>query len=282
MLRHVEKVDQAGNKILCTEDENGLEQGPFEIHFKGKAGGMGRGIYKDGKRNGPYEQFDATGQLRSRSTYRDGVSDGPSEQYYKNGQLEQKCTYKNGNLDGLYEQYYMDGSLWIKCYYKDGYKDGPCEQYFNDGEVSGKYFYHHNEKLEGRSAEYYLQKWQQQQKKLEEIRVAAEKSRKKERKRWESVGYLKGQLDMLNNPMLRKPIGPARTSERQAKAEEIITVRRAQMILSRAAQKAVTEGDKELYSEIEEVARPYALHKRRLQREFRQKRAEHRSQKNRE
>jgi hypothetical protein len=111
---------------------------------------------------------------------------------------------------------------------------------------------------------------------VEKTQEAIEKL-EKEKRVSEKIGNLKGQLEMLSDPVFRKPIGPARTPERQAKAEEIIGVRRARTLLARAAQKADAEGDKKLMSEIEKLARPYALHKRRIELEAQKKRAERRA-----
>ena len=41
MLKQVENKDKEGHIIICTVDENGVEQGPFEIHYTGGAIGKG-------------------------------------------------------------------------------------------------------------------------------------------------------------------------------------------------------------------------------------------------
>jgi len=56
-----------------------------------------------------------------------GKKDGPFESYYKSGQLKKKGTYKDGEWDGLCEDYYRNGQLSEKGVYKDGEPHGPFE-----------------------------------------------------------------------------------------------------------------------------------------------------------
>ena len=58
-----------------------------------------------------------------------GKKDGPFESYYKSGQLKEKGTYKDGEWDGLWEEYYRNGQLSEKGVYKDGEPHGPFEGY---------------------------------------------------------------------------------------------------------------------------------------------------------
>ena len=55
-------------------------------------GGMGAG-----------GMYDEDGQLESRYNFKDGEKDGLWEEYYKNGQLKSKENYKDGKKDGLME-----------------------------------------------------------------------------------------------------------------------------------------------------------------------------------
>jgi len=43
--------------------------------------------YKDGKSDGPFEDYYANGQLKCKGNYKDGIFDGLSEDYYENGKL---------------------------------------------------------------------------------------------------------------------------------------------------------------------------------------------------
>ena len=75
---------------------------------------------KDGKLDGPFEEYHENGQLRKKCTYKYVKCDGPYELYWHNGQLAEKCTYKNGEYDGLYARYWFDGLLKEKYTYKNG------------------------------------------------------------------------------------------------------------------------------------------------------------------
>ena len=281
MLKRVEKKEGERNTIICTVDENGVEQGPFEIRYKG--GGYGKGTYKDGKLDGPCERYYSNGQLWVKCTYKDGNQDGPYETYYENGQLWEKCTYKDGKLDGPYEAYYDNGQLWVKCTYKDGKKDGPYESYYGNGQIKEKCTYKNGKRLEGEEARDYLRELEAEQKRLTEEKQWKEQQRYEELiERREVIAGLKGRLEMISDPVFRKPVGPARTPERQAKAEDITEIRRARTLLRRVAQKAYTDGDRELMKAVERVARPYAERAEKIQREFQQKRLARRAKSNRD
>ena len=71
MLRHVGKRDSHGEPIYCNVDENGVEQGPFEIHYYGTR--ILKGYYKDGKKDGPVKFYANENDLISEHVFRDGV-----------------------------------------------------------------------------------------------------------------------------------------------------------------------------------------------------------------
>ena len=50
------------------------------------------------------------GQLEKKVTYKDGVKNGLYENYYENGQSHYKHTFKDGKLHGLYEVHYRNGT----------------------------------------------------------------------------------------------------------------------------------------------------------------------------
>jgi len=325
MLKQVEKKDENGNTIICTVDENGMGQGPFEKHFKN--GNIGRGSYKDGNWDGPYEEYYSNGQICAKATFKNGDAEGPYEVYYISGQIKVKGAYKNDYSAGPWEYYYENGQLEAKGN-NDTYKEGPWEYYYENGQLRAKGELHYNY-MEGLWEHYYLngqlqekgiysngepaeileaydhsgkliqpdiysdgtkkvekekllkfRNWQLKEERLAEKEVE-KKQHEEDIKRAEAIGGLKGQLKMLSDPAFRKPIGKARTPERQTKAKEIVEVRRARTLLSRAAKKALDKGDQKLFSAIEEVARPYALHNRRIELEFRKKRTERRTKKGR-
>jgi antitoxin component YwqK of YwqJK toxin-antitoxin module len=62
--------------------------------------------------------------IKRRINYKNGKKDGLYEEWYPDGKLETRYSYKNEKMDGLYEYWYMDGKLWIKCNYKNGEHKG--------------------------------------------------------------------------------------------------------------------------------------------------------------
>jgi len=52
------------------------------------------------KKDGPFESYYRSGQLKEKGTYKDGEPHGPFEGYSKNGQLEWKGTYNMGEECG--------------------------------------------------------------------------------------------------------------------------------------------------------------------------------------
>ena len=61
-----------------------------------------------------------------------GKKDGPFESYYRSGQLKEKGTYRDGELEGLCEEYYENGQLEWRGTYNMGEE---CGEWFEDGET---------------------------------------------------------------------------------------------------------------------------------------------------
>ena len=300
----LERIVAHEGRYVYYRDENGLKQGILENHWPNGLLEV-RCSFKDDKRNGiyeqyydngqlklkctywndeidgPYEFYHYNGQLAVKSTYDNGKQNGPCTLYYEDGQVREKCTYKDGKLDGVLEAYYENGQLKEKSYWKDGNHAGPCEIYDANGNLESRSFFSYGTEYTGEKAEAHMKEWRTKQERLaEKQRIQEEKHLAKENIKVD-IANLRGRLAMLSDPDFRRPIRRARTPERQAKAEEIIEVRRARALLSRAAKKAVVDENKELLSEIEKVAKPYAQHNQQIQLEFQKKRAERRAKKGR-
>ena len=85
-----------------------------------------------GKKDGPFESYYWSGQLKEKGTYKDGELEGLSEEYYKNGQLSEKGTYKDGEPHGPFEGYSKNGQLEWKGTYNMGEE---CGEWIEDGET---------------------------------------------------------------------------------------------------------------------------------------------------
>lgn len=65
-----------------------------------------------------------------KNQYKDGKKDGLWEEYHYNGNISNKGYYKDGERDGYWEFYWPNGRLSYKGYIKDGKQHGYCEEYF--------------------------------------------------------------------------------------------------------------------------------------------------------
>ena len=76
------------------------------------------------------------GKLHHRENYKDGKREGLWEEFYRNGQLNRRGNYKNGEREGLWESFDWNGKLKGERNYKDGnfrgcYKKGKKVSCFN-------------------------------------------------------------------------------------------------------------------------------------------------------
>jgi antitoxin component YwqK of YwqJK toxin-antitoxin module len=110
------------NGVFISNHDNG------QLKFKAN--------FKDGKRDGLYEEYYENGQLKIKTTHKNGLENGLKEWYFKNGQLGYKQYYKYGKRDGLSEEYYHDnGQFKFKSNYKYGKQDGLFERYYENGQL---------------------------------------------------------------------------------------------------------------------------------------------------
>ena len=85
-----------------------------EVPFSGKVTGQYQGKIRNGKKEGPWVEYNSDGRLSRKVTYKNGKEDTSVEyNYSENGQLEFKTNYKEGKLHGPLTFYYPDGQL--KC-----------------------------------------------------------------------------------------------------------------------------------------------------------------------
>ena len=160
---------------LVGNDADGLAYQKFtSTPFTGKLNrGLQRGSFKNGKREGYWEEYRETGLLFKKGTYKNGKKEGYWEEYRENGQLSRKGDYKNGKKEGYWEEYYYDSfsidlstdflgmkgvdklMMTSKGDYKNGKKEGSWEKYRENGKLLDKGDYK-NGKKEG-YWEYYNQ-----------------------------------------------------------------------------------------------------------------------------
>ena len=65
--------------------------------------------YKEGKKDGTYQEYYENGELKIIASYREGKKDGTYQEYYENGQLKTDQVYREGEWAGTYQEYYENG-----------------------------------------------------------------------------------------------------------------------------------------------------------------------------
>ena len=86
--------------VSCTPDRVHID----EIIKKGEI------LYFEGKPfTGVAFDIHYNRQLKSEGNYKDGQRDGLYQEWYKNGQLLSEANYKDGQRDGLYQEWYENG-----------------------------------------------------------------------------------------------------------------------------------------------------------------------------
>jgi len=80
--------------------------------------------YRNGKLDGPWEDFNEDGQLNYRENYKDGELDGLQESFHDNGQLETRGNFIDGKQEGLWEEFDTNGNLTKTEMYRNEELDG--------------------------------------------------------------------------------------------------------------------------------------------------------------
>lgn len=99
-------------------------------------------VDEEGKRQGDWKDFYASGKTKAIGKYQDDKKIGSWKYYFENGNIEQTGSYRNGKLSGVWTWYYQDGSLWREEEYLNGRLEGMYIEYNKKGEIiaKGEYF----------------------------------------------------------------------------------------------------------------------------------------------
>ena len=76
--------------------------------------------------------------------YNLNYKDGNFEEYFKSGQLKEKGIVKNGVLDGIWESYYENGQLNTQTTYNKGKNNGYYTSYYDNGQIKFETIYINN------------------------------------------------------------------------------------------------------------------------------------------
>ena len=115
--------------------------------------------YKNGKQEGPFEEYHLNGNLKMMGHYKNGQRIGIWTDYYDNGQLQNEGNYQNDQKEGLWKRYIFGApgntgpvTTVLEKNYKDGQLEGFSRQYYK-GNLSWETIYK-NGKREGLSVWY--------------------------------------------------------------------------------------------------------------------------------
>lgn len=89
--------------------------------------------YKDGLKDGPFEEVSIYGYKTLSGFFKDGEKDSIWTFAYYTGDIEKTSNYKNGVLNGEYNYFYDSGQLNVKGFYADGKKVGQWTWFTNKG-----------------------------------------------------------------------------------------------------------------------------------------------------
>ena len=105
--------------------------------------------YVDGKRSGPYMEFNPFGQFLMVAHYQDDQLNGRMAKYDFT-RIKEEIHYKDGEMDGLYTLYY-DNSDQVQrtAEFKDGKENGWIRYYNEEGKLTMEYEYRNGEKISG-------------------------------------------------------------------------------------------------------------------------------------
>ena len=97
--------------------------------------------YKNGLKNGDFEEWSIYGYKTLSGSFKDGEKDGEWIYSYYTGDKEKVSNYKNGKLEGVYQYFYDNGQLNVDGRYINGEKEGEWTWYTNKGnrDMQGKF-----------------------------------------------------------------------------------------------------------------------------------------------
>jgi len=88
-----------------------------------------------------------------KSIFKQGFKNGAWEQYYESGRIKAKGVFLNGNLNGIVFYYFPEGNVKLNGEYENGFKHGCWLHYGEDGELLDRSYYKKDKKLEGKEIE---------------------------------------------------------------------------------------------------------------------------------
>ena len=117
------------------------------------------GQYVDGKKDGKWVSYYASGEPAKVETFKNGIQEGPAVEFFLDGSILSEVLYKEGRPDGPYVRYSLPRMVEEKGNFKNGKRVGKWETYFPSSRIiESETFYDDNGNRTGEWKFYYMSK----------------------------------------------------------------------------------------------------------------------------
>lgn len=131
--QRIEEKDSSYPKFYCV----GLEgrEGPY-LEFDAHGNIKTKSQYHKDQLNGEWTSYHPDGAVDVTGNIQNGIRNGLWTQKYVNGNLRSEKHYKNDTLDGMVKLYYQTGVLMAQGNYRDGFEEGPWQVFTPEGKLA--------------------------------------------------------------------------------------------------------------------------------------------------
>lgn len=153
---------EAGKSNETKTFENGILISSFNfiqddellISFYRPNGILDYSVYKNGKENTLFREYDTFGNLIKETSYLNGKKNGISKLFYPSGSLKAEVFFTDNKMDGFSKIYYESGALNAEIPYKNDKINGTVKEYYENGILKSEAQYS-NHKQHGIQKNYY-------------------------------------------------------------------------------------------------------------------------------
>ncbi|MBX9732812.1 MAG: hypothetical protein K2X37_02030 [Chitinophagaceae bacterium] len=96
--------------------------------------------FKEGKEEGEWKQFYASGKLKEQRFFKDGKKVGKLASWWPNGNKKWEYYFEDGEYQGECKEWNPQGLLVKRMNYNKGYEEGLQQFYYDNGKVKANYF----------------------------------------------------------------------------------------------------------------------------------------------
>jgi len=95
----------------------------------------GEGLFRNGKKQGPWTWWYPSGQKRWEGTYVDDHPQGLERSWFENGQLEYEGSFQGEEREGTWARWYDTGQQAVVGKYRQGQREGEFRCWSYEGEL---------------------------------------------------------------------------------------------------------------------------------------------------